>query len=266
MRRRLLAAAAVVLAAGGLAAAAARRPGSVGHREGGAARRGERLPLSLAASTADDATCQVEPLTVSYANAWSGGTYRVSSVVIGGITPASCAGASLSVTLAAADGTAWSGGPVTIGASTATVPLAAAAPAAAVTSASVRIVGGQVPVPPECSGLRIQRYVFGTPGADTLSGTPQSTLTYGLGGDDALSGLSGPDCLVGGPGDDRLDGGPGADVLLGGDGADRLSGGPGNDVLYGGPGDDHLDGGPGNDVCYRGGGNDTVSGCEVVRP
>jgi len=85
--------------------------------------------------------------------------------------------------------------------------------------------------------------VYGTEGADTLTGTAgrRNTL-YALGGNDTLNGRE----L-----DDHLDGGPGADILRGW---------RGNDTLVGGPGDDRLYGESGSDVYLfaRGHGRDTI--------
>nr|WP_242038799.1 calcium-binding protein [Anabaena lutea] len=65
--------------------------------------------------------------------------------------------------------------------------------------------------------------IQGTPGADTLNGTP---------GDDLIQGLDGNDRLFGKAGDDTLEGGEGNDILNGETGADSLTGGLGNDVYY----------------------------------
>jgi Ca2+-binding RTX toxin-like protein len=69
-------------------------------------------------------------------------------------------------------------------------------------------------------------------------------------------GSYGADVLTGGVAPDVLDGGGGNDIIRGGAGDDRLNGGSERDELYGDAGRDYLDGGPGIDTFrqYRGGG------------
>ncbi|MBF0394151.1 MAG: tandem-95 repeat protein [Alphaproteobacteria bacterium] len=73
--------------------------------------------------------------------------------------------------------------------------------------------------------------IFGTEGADYLTG-------------------GGSNVIGGGPGDDTIVGGNGADQLYGGSGDDVISGGPGADLIVGGHDDDGLSGGNGADT-YR---------------
>ncbi len=104
--------------------------------------------------------------------------------------------------------------------------------------------------------------IYGTEGADTLTGTSgRRNYIYGLGGNDTLNGKELDDTLDGGAGSDRLYGMAGNDTLYGGEGNDTLSGSTGSDILVGGPGNDSLDGGPGADTYRfnRGDGADTVS-------
>ena len=123
--------------------------------------------------------------------------------------------------------------------------------------------------------------IYGTFGADTLTGTSGADQVYGFGGDDSLScgagndviyGDTGNDTLDGGVGDDSLYGGEGYNLLLGQSGNDYLSiyfnaenatlaGGDGNDSLYGGDSsDDRFLGGGGRDYLSSYGGNDTFDG------
>ncbi len=84
--------------------------------------------------------------------------------------------------------------------------------------------------------------IFGSPAADSLTGSSVRNVLVGYGGNDLLFGLAGND------------------VLRGEDGADSLFGGAGNDVLRGGMGADKLDGGDGTDTAdYR----DSVDGVTV---
>ncbi|MDH5822291.1 cadherin domain-containing protein [Luteimonas sp. RD2P54] len=121
-------------------------------------------------------------------------------------------------------------------------------------------------------------YLYGTAGADTLSGQGNRDIIYGYGGFDILSGGGGNDdvyggddvdVVMGGDGDDRLwgelgddqvQGGEGADQLHGGDGADHLKGMEGDDLLFGDDGADNLDGGFGDDSLQGGNGNDYLYG------
>lgn len=100
------------------------------------------------------------------------------------------------------------------------------------------------------------------PAGPKLPGDAGVTFTpvYGSAGADSLTGQIGPDRIEGGAGDDTIAGGTGNDQLLGGDGADRLSGESGNDTLFGGLGRDRLAGGNGNDDLSGGCDADELSG------
>ncbi len=73
--------------------------------------------------------------------------------------------------------------------------------------------------------------VFGTFGADTLTGTSADEEFRAGFGDDTIYGMGGHDRLRGGRGNDYLDGG---------EGNDRLRGDYGNDTLVGGAGRDRF--------------------------
>ncbi len=72
--------------------------------------------------------------------------------------------------------------------------------------------------------------IYGTPGNDTIWGSPGDDVIYGLGGNDVICSQDGDD------------------VLYGGEGRDRFLGMAGDDVIHPGPGDDNVNGGPGNDT------------------
>jgi Ca2+-binding RTX toxin-like protein len=120
--------------------------------------------------------------------------------------------------------------------------------------------------------------IYGTPGADrltgnfrantflagdgndTLAGSLGADRLFGQSGNDLLKGDSGADVLDGGAGNDELKGGTGNDALDGAAGNDELDGESGNDLVNGGAGDDELDGATGNDQLYGSTGNDTLTG------
>ncbi|MFN3278772.1 MAG: M10 family metallopeptidase C-terminal domain-containing protein [Paracoccus hibiscisoli] len=113
------------------------------------------------------------------------------------------------------------------------------------------------------------RWIFGTAGADRLTGgaRPEQIMAgagndtvSGAGGNDTLRGEAGDDVLRGGDGNDQLFGGPGRDTLFGDAGNDLIHGDDGNDLIYGGTGDDTLYGGTGDDLIYGGPGNDRIFG------
>jgi Ca2+-binding RTX toxin-like protein len=56
--------------------------------------------------------------------------------------------------------------------------------------------------------------IYGTPGADDLTGTAADDRIYGLAGNDLLKGLAGNDILDGGAGADTMQGGTGNDVYV----------------------------------------------------
>ena len=75
--------------------------------------------------------------------------------------------------------------------------------------------------------------------------------------DDDLWGSDGANVLSGNDGEDSLKGFGGADTLYGGDDNDSLEGMDGADTLYGENGNDILNGGTGNDIMIGGTGADT---------
>ena len=95
--------------------------------------------------------------------------------------------------------------------------------------------------------------IFGTDGADNLSGGKE---------DDRLNGKKGNDRIDGDKGNDELRGDEGQDLIYGDKDNDTLLGGEGNDSLDGGKDDDYLDGGAGNDLIYGDKDNDTLLGGE----
>jgi RTX calcium-binding nonapeptide repeat (4 copies) len=93
----------------------------------------------------------------------------------------------------------------------------------------------------------------GTPGDDTIFGSPQTASIDGLAGDDCIQGSDGGGKLYGGAGDDLLIGGRGDDALYDGGtthvpDTDTLVGGDGNDSLFSDHGGDTIDAGPGDDT------------------
>jgi hypothetical protein len=147
-------------------------------------------------------------------------------------------------------------------------------PVVALVYASGVVAAGPALAAPNCFGKPAT--ILGTPGDDTLRGTPGPDVIIGGGGNDTVRGLDG---------DDRICGGDGSDALAGGEGGDRIQGGGEEDVLRGGPssftdfdeighihGNDRLKGGPGNDAIwagrglldflYGGVGNDSLHGSQ----
>lgn len=102
--------------------------------------------------------------------------------------------------------------------------------------------------------------LYGTNGADTMSGNGGNDEVHGLDGDDTINGGSGNDLLVGGDGADVMAGNNGLDELRGGDGNDTMHGGGANDLLMGGNGLDTLNGGTFNDRLFGEDGNDRIRG------
>jgi Ca2+-binding RTX toxin-like protein len=100
--------------------------------------------------------------------------------------------------------------------------------------------------------------ITGTPGPDTLEGTPAADVIYARAGDDVAFGRDGPDVLYGQAGSDELHGGDGRDVAYGGHGDDVIRGGGDGDIEYGGYGDDSLWGGQGADQLFGGPGDDVL--------
>ncbi|MGW4213844.1 calcium-binding protein [Lentzea sp. NPDC004789] len=119
----------------------------------------------------------------------------------------------------------------------------------------------------DASAGRVQTFVFGGPGNDTLAtnfnaggGAGDDTLRLVNSGSGSLFGNDGNDTLFGGPVRDNLIGGNGNDKVFAGGGDDELFGGPGDDLLAGEAGNDDLFGEAGNDELIGGLGNDTVDG------
>lgn len=96
--------------------------------------------------------------------------------------------------------------------------------------------------------------IEGTPGRDSLSGTPDNDVICGRGGSDTISGMGGDDAILGGSGSDTISGMRGDDAILGGSDPDTIVGASGADALFGGKGRDVLSGADG----VRG--NDTLNG------
>ena len=97
-------------------------------------------------------------------------------------------------------------------------------------------------------GINTPPYVFGTTGADTITGGGNSgQVIYGGASADTINGTGRDDLIFGGSGDDTLKGNNGEDIIFGGSGIDTISGSNDNDVIYGGFGADILTGSNGND-------------------
>ncbi|MEZ5911978.1 MAG: M10 family metallopeptidase [Paracoccaceae bacterium] len=115
----------------------------------------------------------------------------------------------------------------------------------------------------------VARQIFGTSGANSLTGGYKDDKVYGGAGNDYVSGFFGDDTVSGGSGNDRaygsygndtVYGSSGNDYVMGNDGDDSLNGGTGHDNCYGGDGNDVANGMQGNDRVYGDDGNDTVYG------
>jgi Ca2+-binding RTX toxin-like protein len=74
----------------------------------------------------------------------------------------------------------------------------------------------------------------------TISDTPGNDTVYGTEGAERISGNSGDDVIYGFGGNDYLEGGNEYDQLYGGEGDDFLDAGRNHDDVYGGPGDDYY--------------------------
>jgi hypothetical protein len=83
----------------------------------------------------------------------------------------------------------------------------------------------------ECGGLPAT--IFGTSGADRITGTMASDVIVALSGRDHIDALEGNDVVCGGRGGDVIFGGPGFDRLAGQKGGDSLLGGDDDDLLAG---------------------------------
>ncbi|MGD8914889.1 MAG: calcium-binding protein, partial [Candidatus Thiodiazotropha sp.] len=120
-------------------------------------------------------------------------------------------------------------------------------------------------------GIASARYLmFGSDGADELTGGTDEDRLYGGAGNDSITGGEENDYLEGNAGIDLLDGGAGNDELRGGSGDDArihnagLYGREGDDALYGEAGNDTLDGGIGLDLLVGGLGQDHLIGGEGI--
>jgi len=105
----------------------------------------------------------------------------------------------------------------------------------------VLAVTGVLAVAAAASAARLD-VIYGTAGADTLTGTTGADVIYARAGGDTVRGR---------PGNDVLYGGAGNDVMWPGSGVDVQYGGTGNDVLHALANDnqpDILDCGPGFDT------------------
>ena len=122
-------------------------------------------------------------------------------------------------------------------------------------------IGVSVDLPSSCDNITFNgNIIFGTAGADALTGGSKNDLIIGFEGNDVLSGGSGNDCLVGGSGRDILNGGSGNDIHDGGSQNDIINGGSGNDQIDGGLGNDFIDAGSDNDIVSGDNGNDNING------
>lgn len=122
-------------------------------------------------------------------------------------------------------------------------------------------IGISVDLPASCDLINFNgNIMFGTAGADALTGGSRNDLIVGFEGNDVLSGGGGNDCLVGGSGQDILNGGSGNDIHDGGFQNDIINGGSGNDQIDGGLGNDRIDAGSDNDTVLGNGGNDNING------
>lgn len=101
--------------------------------------------------------------------------------------------------------------------------------------------------------------IYGTSGADTLTGTAHSEIIYGDDGNDTVNAVAGDDELYGNTGNDTLNGGAGQDTLYGQGDNDILDGGSGGDIVYGGYGDDTYVYASGSDLYYDDSGTDSIT-------
>lgn len=102
--------------------------------------------------------------------------------------------------------------------------------------------------------------IVGTPGRDSLDGTPGDDVIVGLGGKDEIHGLGGDDLICGGAGKDHVHAGPGDDTVRGGAGLDFEHGGAGADHLLGNGGNDSIIDRSGTGLYQGGRGNDGIRG------
>jgi Ca2+-binding RTX toxin-like protein len=109
--------------------------------------------------------------------------------------------------------------------------------------------------------LNFENIISGN-GNDELFGTIGANAMSGGGGNDRIKGFAGNDTLNGDLGNDTLVGGDGNDVMNGGDGIDRFFGQVGNDLIDGGLGNDSIEGNVGNDTILGGAGDDLLRGAD----
>ena len=176
-----------------------------------------------------EGACDATGVTVSYRVAYDATTpgYRTTHVTVGDID-SHCDDAVLHLVL-------QGDGPDPLGelsydlgpddTPTATVEMSVIA--ADLVGVHVDLVGGELPIPPECNGLTLDQVVWLTLGGDDHPAVNHGTALFGLSGNDVLRGGNNGDCVDAGSGDDAVTGGNGNDVLIGGPGADRLDGGNG---------------------------------------
>ena len=87
------------------------------------------------------------------------------------------------------------------------------------------------------------KVIFGSDGANPLTGGTEGDFLYGMAGNDVLIGGDGADYLEGNANDDKLTGGLGNDLLLGGSGTDTYiyTQGDGLDILLDSDGKGHIE-------------------------
>lgn len=126
----------------------------------------------------------------------------------------------------------------------------------------------------ECFGSAVT--IYGTDGADHITGTPGNDVIWAGDGDDVIDGGDGKDRICAGGGHDIVYGGRGNDHIISGDGGATIFGGSGSDrifvssdvdnapdvdtdsVVRAGKGDDFVYPLSGNDVIHGGSGHDHI--------
>ncbi|MBS4099091.1 MAG: hypothetical protein KGZ83_19955 [Sulfuricella sp.] len=100
---------------------------------------------------------------------------------------------------------------------------------------------------------QIGNTLYGTAGADTLTGWSDNNTILGLGGNDTITDSSGNDTIEGGDGDDIItDQGIGTNTLRGGDGNDTITfSSTASNTIEGGTGDDLIKVSNNNNVSYN---------------
>ncbi len=115
------------------------------------------------------------------------------------------------------------------------------------------------PKSPCVKGKGPKYVVFGTKGADHITGTNRRDRILGLGGRDRLDGGRNNDCIDGGGSRDVMTGGQDNDRVYGKGGKDVVNGDSGTDKLFGGKGADSFNAGYGADKVRGGRGNDIIN-------